>query len=163
MREMHRTVEGMSLAAAILLGVGAAHAQSAADMEAVTTANNAYYTALSALDLPSIEKAWAHEDYDALAGPRHPVPLIGWGAIQAFYAKNIDNLAEISVKPVDVRVRIRINGNSAWTISREEVGSTSKLKNGTLISSRPTIATNMFEKYGDKWLMVAHHAQEIAQ
>lgn len=161
MREMHRTVEVMSLAAAILLGVGAAHAQSAADVEAVTTANNAYYTAFSAPDLPSIEKAWAHEDYDALAGPRHPVPLIGWGAIQAFYAKNIDNLAEISVKPVDVR--LRINGNSAWTISREEVGSTSKLKNGTLISSRPTIATNIFEKYGDKWLMVAHHAQEIAQ
>jgi ketosteroid isomerase-like protein len=161
MREMHRTVAGLSLATAILLGFGAAHAQPTADIAAVTAANNAYYTALSALDLPSIEKAWAHEDYDALAGPRHPVPLIGWVAIQAFYAKNVDNLAEISVKPVDVH--IRINGNSAWTISREEVGSTSRLKNGTLISSRPTIATNMFEKYGDKWLMVAHHAQEISQ
>lgn len=151
----------VSGAAVLFLGIGTAQAQSAADIAAVTAANNAYYIALSALDLPSIEKAWAHEDYDALAGPRHPAPLIGWVAIQAFYAKNVDNLAEISVKPVDVRMRI--NGNSAWTISREEVGSTSKLKNGTLISSRPTIATNMFEKFGDKWLMVAHHAQEISQ
>ena len=142
---------------------GEAYSQTASADEAagVAAANNAYYAGLSALDLVGIEKAWAHESYVALAGPRSSAPIIGWSVIQPFYAKLVESVAEISVKPIDVHTRI--TGNSAWTISREEVGNTSRWKNGTPMSSRPTIATNMFEKIGGKWVMVAHHAQEIPQ
>lgn len=149
------------IAVTLLLGTGAALAQSAADIGAVTAANNAFYAAELRLDLPSMEKVWAHEEYVALAGPRAVAPLIGWTALQPYFARNFGNMAQFSLKPVDAHVHV--NGDTAWVVGKEEVGNTSKLKDGTPISSRPTIVTNIFEKHGDNWLMVAHHAQEIPQ
>jgi ketosteroid isomerase-like protein len=75
--------------------------------------------------------------------------------------KTWSNFAELKVNPVAQHARV--NGNVGWVIGQEEVGSTSRLKNGTSISSRPTIVTNIFEKQGDKWLLVSHHAQEPSQ
>ena len=158
---MNLTLCGLFLATALLPGIGAASAQSAADIEAVTAANNAFYTAESALDMPSMEKVWAHEDYVAFAVPRTKDPTIGWTAVQSLLTRNFANLSQISLTPVDTHVHIY--GDSAWAFGKEEVGSASKLKDGTPLSSRPTIVTNIFEKHGGKWLMVAHHAQEIPQ
>lgn len=161
MRVACRTINGLSVATASLFGVGAARAQSAADIAAVTAANNAFYTAESALDIPSMEKVWAHEEYVAFAVPRSREPTIGWTALQPVLTKNFANLFQISLTPIDTYVHVY--GNSAWVIGKEEIGSGSKLKDGTPLSSRPTIVTNIFEKHGDNWLMVAHHAQEIPQ
>jgi hypothetical protein len=54
----------------------------------VTAANHAFYAAESALDVPSMEKVWAHEEYVALASPRAMAPLIGWTALQSYFARN---------------------------------------------------------------------------
>jgi len=54
-----------------------------------------------------------------------------------------------------------VNGSCAWVIAREEIGNDSCAKDGTLISSRPTMSTNVFEKANGEWRMVSHHAQEI--
>jgi SnoaL-like domain len=143
------------------LGASKVRAQSSADLAAVTEANNGYYAALSSLDMGAMEKVWAHEDYVSQVGPRNAAPLTGWATIQPYLAKIWSNFSELKVRPVDPRARV--NGNVGWVIGQEEVGSTSRLKNGTLISSRPTIVTNIFEKHGDKWLMVSHHAQEPSQ
>ncbi len=161
MKMARRTAHGFSLMTALLLGTWAALAQSTDDVAAVTAANNAFYAAQTALDMPSMETVWAHEDYIAFAGPRAKEPTTGWTAIQPYLARNFGNLAQFSLKPVDVHVHVY--GNSAWAFGKEEIGTGSKLKDGTPISSRPTIVTNMFEKHGDKWLMFAHHAQEIPQ
>jgi hypothetical protein len=53
--------------------------------------------------------------------------------------KTWSNFAELKVNPVAQHARV--NGNVGWVIGQEEVGSTSRLKNGTAISSRPTIVT----------------------
>jgi len=136
-------------------------AQPQADVAAMMAANNAYYAALSALDLVAMEKVWAHEDYVSQVGPLNAAPLMGWATIQPYLTKTWANFAELKVKPVDPSGRV--NGNVGWVISKEEVGATSRLKDGTIISSRPTIVTNIFEKHEDKWLMVSHHAQEPSQ
>jgi ketosteroid isomerase-like protein len=161
MEMTHCTAYGSSLAALFLLGIAAAHAQSAADVAAVTAANNAFYTAESALDIPAMEKVWAHEEYVAFAVPRTKEPTIGWTALQPLLTRSFANLSQISLTPVDTHVHVY--GNSAWSFGKEEIGSASRLKDGTPISNRPTIVTNIFEKHGDNWLMVAHHAQEIPQ
>jgi hypothetical protein len=149
------------IATAFFLGTGAALAQSAADIAAVTAANNAFYAAESALDMSSMEKVWAHEEYIGFAVPRTKEPIIGWAALQPLLTRTFGNLSQISLSPVDTHVHVY--GNSAWVFGKEEIGIGSKLKDGTPISSRPTIVTNIFEKHGDNWLMVAHHAQEIPQ
>src|SRR4051794_11283309 len=122
-------------------------AQSVDDVAAVTMANDAFYAAQSALDAPAMDKVWAHKDYVANSGPRAKAPTIGWTELQPYFVKNFGNMAEFSLKPLDTRVQV--NGNAAWVIGKEEIGGTSKLKDGTLISSRPTIVTNIFEKMMD--------------
>ena len=158
-----RSVRAVALAATLFWGVGSiqVRAQSQADVAAVIEANNGYYSALSALDMAAMENVWAHEDYVSQVGPRNAAPLIGWATIQPYLVKTWANFSELKVRPVEPRARI--NGNVGWVIGQEEVGSTSRLKNGTPISSRPTIVTNIFEKHGDKWLLVSHHAQEPSQ
>ncbi len=136
-------------------------ADSSSDLAAVAAANNAFYSAESALDVAAMEKVWAHEDYVAIVSPRANAPMIGWTALQAYFAKNFGNMAQFSLKPVDAHVRV--NGNTAWVVGKEEVGSTSKLKDGTPISSRSTLVTNIFEKNGERWLMVSHLRRSSAE
>jgi len=139
--------------------VGEANAQSSEE-SAVMAANNAFYTGLSS-GYADMDKLWANKDYVAFAGPRHTTPLIGWSAIEPYFKQRSQAVGSLKVKPADVHVRV--NGNSAWIISREIVEEGAKMKDGTPISSRPTISTNIFEKTDGKWLMVAHHAQEPSQ
>ena len=158
-----RHTRNAALAATLILCAGSisARAQSQADVAAVIAANNGYYVALSALDMAAMENVWAHEDYASQVGPRNAAPLTGWTTIQPYLAKTWANFSELKVRPVELRARV--NGNVGWVIAQEEVGSPSRLKNGTPISSRPTIVTNIFEKHGDKWLLVSNHAQEPSQ
>jgi hypothetical protein len=161
--EKYRSIRNVALVTALLWGVESieVRAQSQADVAAVIAANNGYYAALSALNMAAMENVWAHEDYVSQVGPRNAAPLTGWATIQPYLAKTWANLSELKVKPVEPGARV--NGNVGWIIGQEEVGSSSRLKNGTPISSHPTIVTNIFEKHGDKWLLVSHHAQEPSQ
>ena len=129
------------------------------DVAAVADANSFYYHAISSLDLSLLEQAWAHEEYVSLVGPRHVSPTIGWGNVYSYYSQTVAVLRKISVRPIEPR--IHVNGTCAWVIAREEIGSDSCLKDGTPVSSRPTISTNVFERFNGKWRMVSHHAQEI--
>ena len=100
---------------------------------AVTTANNAFYAAETALDMAAMEKVWSHENYIAFAGPRSKEAMIGWAAIQPYLTRHLAGLGQFSLKPLDMHVHV--NGNSAWALGREEVGAGSRLKDGTPISS----------------------------
>ena len=164
--ELFRPTHRLALTAVLLWGFGNAEAlgQSQADVAAVLEANAGYYAALSALDMDAMEKVWAHEDYVSQVGPRNAAPLAGWATIQPYLIKTWSNFAELKVNPVAQHAaRVKQWQRVGWVIGQEEVGSTSRLKNGTSISSRPTIVTNIFEKQGDKWLLVSHHAQEPSQ
>ena len=68
---MNRTISLTASSIAVLLSIGvAARAQTGADIQAVTAANNAFYTAVSTLDAAAMEKVWAQEFYVNNIGPR---------------------------------------------------------------------------------------------
>jgi ketosteroid isomerase-like protein len=161
--EMFRQTVRLIIGTAFLWAFGSAQvsAQSQIDAMALLEANNGYYAALSALDMEAMEKVWLHESYVSQVGPRNAAPLTGWATIQPYLVKTWANFSELKVRPVDPHARV--NGDVGWVIGQEEVGNTSRLKTGTLLSSRPTIVTNIFEKHDGKWLMVSHHAQEPSQ
>lgn len=138
------------------LGLGAVSAQSNADTAAVMAANEAFYTALSKLDIAAMDKVWAHEPYVVYIGPFHRSIIVGWAAVQAELQANKANIAELSVKPMDTRVRI--NGDAAWLFGKEEGAALPKVG---MSASGSNLVTNIFEKRDGRWLMVAHHAQRI--
>jgi ketosteroid isomerase-like protein len=148
----------LGLATALLLAVdiGIARAQSAE----VVAANQAFYAALSTSDMGAMEKAWAHEPYVFYVAPNSKTTRIGWPAVQAALQASLQasmsSIAERTVKPVEVQVRI--NGDIAWITGTEE--GTGKRKDGSLWEAH-TFVTNVFEKKDGRWLMVSHHAQSI--
>jgi ketosteroid isomerase-like protein len=134
------------------------HAQPNEDAEAVVAANQAFYAALSALDVSAMEKIWVHDPEVLYIGPFHRKMTIGWPAVQTEFMANKANVAEISVKPVDMHVRI--NGDTAWVFGTEEGAALPKVG---ISASGSNFATNIFKKVDGRWLMVAHHAQRIPQ
>ena len=124
----------------------------------MVAANQAFYRALSALDLAAIEKIWAHDPDVLYIGPFHRKMVIGWPAVRTEFMANKANVAEISVKPLDMHVRV--NGDTAWVFGTEEGAALPKVG---ISASGSNFVTNIFKKQDGGWLMVAHHAQRIPQ
>src|SRR3954454_4300361 len=96
----------LSLAALLAAGSSAGRAQNADDVAAVTAANNAFYAAQTALDMPAMDKVWAHETYIAFAGPRAKEPTMGWAPIEPYLTRNFSNVSQFSLKPLDAHVHV---------------------------------------------------------
>jgi ketosteroid isomerase-like protein len=161
-----QTTWGTATLIAVLLsvGIGNARAQSDADVAAVSAANNAFYTALSALDAAAMGKVWANETYVTSISPRSKAVMTGWAAVQDSYKSLMTDgrlpcgESKRCIEPVDTQVRV--NGNVAWTVGRET--SNRKLKDGTQTTGT-NFVSNVFEKKDGHWLMVSHHAHIVPQ
>jgi ketosteroid isomerase-like protein len=140
------------------LCLGSANAQSSDETAAVLAANQAFYAALSALDLAAMENIWAHDPDVLYIGPFHRKMVIGWPAVRTEFVANKANVAEISVKPLNMHVRV--NGDTAWVFGAEEGAALPKVG---ISASGSNFVTNIFKKEDGRWLMVAHHAQRIPQ
>jgi ketosteroid isomerase-like protein len=134
-----------------------AHAQSP-DVQAVTAANSAFYTALSARDVSAMSKVYAHDDFVMVVSPNGKPEGPGWPAVEA-WAKGLATLyTQLEVKPSDLHVHI--NGSVAWVVNTEHVSF--KQANGQQHDLIIT-ATNIFEKIGDRWLMTQHQPTPVAK
>jgi ketosteroid isomerase-like protein len=153
-----RTNCGAAILIAVLLSIGVgARAQTDADVAAVMAANNAFYTAVSALDASAVDKIWSHEAYVTYIGPRSTTIEVGSAAVQdAFKTGVIARIAQMSLKPANTQVHI--NGNVALVVGLET--SEGKLKDGTSFTST-SFVTHVFEKKNGHWLMVSQHTQRV--
>jgi ketosteroid isomerase-like protein len=125
-----RATCGAGILTAVLLTTGVSvRAQTNADVAAVTAANNAFYSAVSALDAAAMEKVWSQEPYVASIGPRSKTIAVGSAAVQESYKKDVmAMLAHLTAKPIDTEVHV--NGNVAWVIGKET--SEGKTKDGSV-------------------------------
>lgn len=70
----------------------------ASDVEAVRAANKAYYAALSARDLVTMEQLWSRSPDDVnVAPPIRPVAHIGWAAVKGNYEEYWSSLDALNV------------------------------------------------------------------
>ena len=153
------TRKALLIAVVLGFGMGSARAQLNTEVADVTAANNAFYTALSALDAAAMEKVWAHESYVTNIAPPSKAVAIGSAAVQGSYRDGpIARNAQMSIKPVETQ--IHINGNVAWVVGGETYDT--KLKDGTSVAGT-NFVTNVFEKTDGRWLMVSHHAHRPPQ
>jgi ketosteroid isomerase-like protein len=138
--------------------VGSASAQQPADIEAVKAANAAFYTALSARDVKQMEAVWANKPYVVNMGPRVKTFAVGHDdAVAKWWPAAFEFFQELNVTMTPAQVQA--NGKVAWVVGNESA--TGVTKNGPVKFT--TFVTNVFEKDGDRWLMVSHHAQPIPQ
>jgi ketosteroid isomerase-like protein len=146
-------------ATGMVLVCGSAKAQQSSDVDAVKAANAAFYTALSARDVKKMEAVWANKPYVVNMGPRIKTFAVGYDeAVAKWWPAAFEFFQELNVTMTTLAV-VQTDGKVAWVHGNESA--TGVTKNGPVKFT--TFVTNVFEKDGDRWLMVSHHAQPIPQ
>ena len=140
------------------LGTVNLHAEQKSDIEAITVANLAFDTALSARDINAMERVWAAEPYVIAVHPASKALIVGWDAVRKSWQATFDRFAEISVSMKEPQTRVV--QNVAWVVGVESVQG--KSKNGDAVSFM-AFTTNMYEKRDGRWLMVLHSTSRVPQ
>jgi ketosteroid isomerase-like protein len=150
-----------SLPAIVILGLTLLPSRALAqqsDIDAVKAAYASFLAALGSLDIQKMEPLWAHESYVTLVNPADKSISIGSDAAKKNWEDGIfKGYAELKVTDVD-GPHIHINGNVAWLtgITHAE----GKMKNGNSTDAN-VFATQVYEKQGGRWLLVANTALRV--
>lgn len=124
------------------------------DLDQVKAANQAYYAALSARDLPAMERLWARSPNDVhVAPPIRPAIHVGWDTIKKDFETFWATVDELSVSRPEPYIQIR--GTVAWVYGIEQ--DKIKFKDGR-VRSGPNFGTSIFVKEGGNWLLAYHQA-----
>lgn len=128
-----------------------------AEAEAIKAADLAFYKALTGRDLPAMKTMWAQTSYVINIGPRSNAMNVGYDATVKYWEGAFEYFSELNVSKTEARVQI--DGNTAWVVGTESA--TLQPKAGGDPLRFDTFVTHVFEKHGDRWLLVLHHAQMI--
>ena len=122
----------------------------------VQEANEGFYQAFNRGDLDSMKSVWAQNDFVTCIHP-------GWEVIRGFdgIIKSWENIfagsENLEIKLSDIKVTG--TGKMVWVSCQENLFAMSQ--SGVQVSK--VHATNLFEKVGDQWKMVLHHASSVPQ
>ena len=145
---------------ALIAGDGIGYAQQRPDSDNVNTAINAFHAALSNLDIGKMQNVWAQEPYVVLINPRDKAPAVGWDAVKKDWQERVFGFwGELTLSPKQAP-HVHIDQGTAWTTG--VVGVEGKNKSGQALSFT-IVETQVYEKRGDRWLMVSHHASRVPE
>ena len=154
------TVSLLFVGVPLLVVDGIGYAQQRSDSDNVNAAVNAFHAALSNLDIGKMQNVWAQEPYVVLINPRDKAPAVGWEAVKKDWQDGVFGFwAELKLLPKQAP-HIHIDQTTAWTTG--VVGVEGKNKSGQALSFT-IIETQVYEKRGDRWLMVSHHASRVPE
>ena len=156
---MNKVIDSFLLASSILLlSTTGIQAQQQDGMESVKAANQAFYELISKEDMAGFETLWAHAPYVRAIHPVSQQVEKGWETVRATFQDIFDRYDNISVTMPEPQVRV--GDKIAW-VTGEELMSANDHSSGEAFSVT-LLGTNVFEKAGDRWLMVHHHVSVAA-
>lgn len=120
----------------------------------IEEANARFYRAFENRDLAEMDQVWAHTDYVRCIHPGWCL-LAGWEAIRQSWESIFKDSREMRFSITDVH--LNVHGDLGWVTCTENVLAESR---GT-VSVTSVLATNIFERHGDDWLLIHHHASHI--
>ena len=128
----------------------------ASDVDAVKEANDAFYAALSARDTKAMESLWANAPYVINIGPVSKSIAVGYeDAVTKYYTNNFNTVFSAISASMTSTAQIQTDGKLAWVVGTENAKLT--FKTGE-VREFVTFTTNVFEKDGDRWMIVSHQA-----
>jgi len=149
---------GLCSGIALLLGNGTVFAQQS-ETDKVKAAIDGFHAALDSLDIRKMEEVWAHDPFVMMVNPRDKSLSIGWDSVKKNWEATFNFWTELKTPRTD-GPHIHISGNVAWVNGM--VVANGKPKTGAGVSA-PTFETVIFEKRGDRWLIVSHSAWRTPQ
>lgn len=123
-------------------------------IEEVTRANQDFYAAFESLDIARMDRIWAHQEYVTCIHPGWTL-RVGWPAVRDSWVLIFNNT--FSMKFDLTEIQIQVAGDLAWVICTENI--TSQQGEATLESR--VLATNLYEKTGERWLIIHHHGSPV--
>jgi ketosteroid isomerase-like protein len=117
-------------------------------------ANARFYEAFEALDLAAMVEVWAHGPQVKCVHPGWPL-LVGWDAVRESWRTIFANTEEMRFTIADVRAERA--GELGWVTCTENILSDV----GGRVAVTAILATNVFVREDDSWLMVHHHASHV--
>lgn len=124
------------------------------DREAVLEANGAFYRAFESLDVEKMAEVWLKEPNIICIHPGW-AKLSGWGLVMRSWERIFDSSFEIKFELGEMDVMI--SGDLAVVVVQESL--TQKGYDGT--TRTQVLATNVFERVGQKWWLVLHHGSPV--
>jgi len=153
------TIHRISIAAALFVFVQSpALSESNAEVERLEAANAAFDGALSRRDLGALDALSVQDGEVTALHPPSKAVIVGWAAVRKSWEGAFANFPEMSVQMKSPQVRIL--GSMAIVTGIETFRG--KRSNGDVVEFlAPT--TNIYEKRGEQWLLVHHHAGRAPQ
>ena len=126
------------------------------DREAVVAANSAFYEAFESLDIERMQAVWLQDPRIVCIHPGWR-KLLGWGPVMMSWERIFEGAFEMKFDLGEMDVII--SGDLAVVILEENL--TQRGYDG--ISRSQVLTTNVFERSGDRWLMILHHGSPVIQ
>jgi uncharacterized protein (TIGR02246 family) len=153
-----RTTHRVAAAAVFLFMQSPALGEGNAEVARVEAANAAFDAALSRRDLEALDALHAKDGGVTTLHPPSKAVIVGWQAVRKSWEGAFANFPEMSVQMKSPQVRIL--GSTAIVTGIETFRG--KRPNGDTVEFlAPT--TNVYEKRGEEWLLVHHHAGRAPQ
>ena len=148
----------LGLLVIILLSSAHAFAVDEPEVAKLVAANSAFDAALSKRDLAALDVIWAQDERVSAFHPPSKAIIVGWSAVRRSWEGAFANFPEMSVEMKTPHVRVV--GNMALVTGTETFRG--KRPNGDVVEFlAPT--TNIYEKRGQQWVLVHHHAGRAPQ
>jgi ketosteroid isomerase-like protein len=124
----------------------------------VRKANTEFYHAFESLSIEMMDSLWKHDDDVICIHPGWDL-FIGWLAIRESWTTIFRNTEMIRFIITNVKIRMLDNrSRMAIVVCQENIESSI---NGQLVRIG-VIATNIFERNENHWLLVHHHGSSIS-
>jgi ketosteroid isomerase-like protein len=122
----------------------------------VIEANRAFYRAFESLDTDNMETVWLRDPKIACIHPGWR-KLSGWGPIMTSWERIFESAFEMKFEMREEEVII--GGDIAVVITEENL--TQRGYDG--VTRSQVLATNVYERVGQKWWLVLHHGSPVMQ
>lgn len=126
----------------------------AGDRELVLAANQMFYRSFEKKDMEAMEAVWSNGIGCLCIHPGRQA-LKGWTMIRESWEQIFSNTSYLEID-LDI-VTVEISGNIAYVILVENV---LQISAGRRLEAQ-SMATNLFERMGDRWYMVHHHGSPV--
>ncbi len=125
-------------------------------IEEVTRANQEFYEAFESLDVNRMDRIWLQQEYVTCIHPGWSL-RVGWPAVRDSWVLIFNNTFSMTFDLTEVQIQVA--GDVAWVICTENISS----RQGEAVNQSRVLATNLFERVGERWMIIHHHGSPVME